>query len=199
MTKRRLACIGLGLVFLLTNGPRGCAQTRTTGTVLGTVKDPSGAVIPGAAVTLQNVGTGATFTASTNASGAYSFPAVSVGSYRVTVAKTGFKGFVHTAFTVDALENVRIDAVLEVGTVSQTVSVTAPPLMVNTVTADEGDTVTGTQVNDLPLDSRLWTQLVTLEPGISSPLVQTPGFGSEASITFSGNGVRADENNVMVD
>jgi hypothetical protein len=199
MTRRVFGCVALATVFVAGVGPWACAQSRSTGTVLGTVRDPSGAVIPGATVTLQNAGTGATLTVATNSSGDYFFPVVGVGSYKLTVTRSGFRSYVQSGFAVNALENVRLDAVLQVGTVSQQVSVTAQPAMVNTVTADEGDTVTGTQVNDLPLDSRLWTQLVTLEPGISSPLVQTPGFGSNASIPFSANGVRADENNVMVD
>lgn len=196
--KKAWLSLSLAFVVLIGFSPETRAQV-STGAVLGTVADPSGAVVPGASVALRNVGTGASLSANTGASGDYSFPVVPVGQYQLTVTKDGFKTYVRQRFSVSAFENVRIDPVLVVGQVSQEVSVTAAPPTVNTVTASEGHTVTGTQLSGLPLDSRLWTQLVNLEPGVSTSLIQTPGFGSNAGIGFSANGVRADENNVMVD
>src|SRR5690348_7942791 len=149
------------------------AQVRSTGTVVGVVKDESGAVIPAADVTLQNIDTGSPLRTHTNGSGDYSFPVVSAGRYTLTVSRAGFKTSTHAEFPVSAVENVRVDVVLTIGQVSQQVSVTAAPPAVDTVTASEGNTVTGTQANELPLDTRVFTQLVLLEPGVSSSLVQT--------------------------
>jgi hypothetical protein len=195
---RRCYVLVVVLTLVTISSPNSNAQVNT-GVVLGVVTDASGATVPGAAVMLRNVGTGASLSAETGATGNYSFPVVPVGEYELTVTRSGFKTYMHERFSVSAFENLRIDAVLVIGQVSQEVSVTAAPPTVDTVTASQGNTVTGTQLNGLPLDSRLWTQLVNLEPGVSSPLVQTPGFGSNAGISFSANGVRSDENNVMVD
>jgi outer membrane receptor protein involved in Fe transport len=88
---------------------------------------------------------------------------------------------------------------LAVGDTSEQVTVTDTPPTVNTVTASEGNTVTGRQLNELPLTNRLFTQLVLLEPGVAAPIDQTPGFGSNSAVEFNMNGVRSDENNLMID
>jgi hypothetical protein len=88
---------------------------------------------------------------------------------------------------------------LKVGAVSEQVTVTGAPPVVNTVTANEGNTITGQQVNSLPLTNRVFTQLMSLEPGVSMPVVVDPGFGSNSSVNFSVNGVRDDENNLLID
>jgi carboxypeptidase family protein len=198
MKAKSIGCTLFCLVSL-TWGHRAWAQVKSTGAVLGTVTDATGAVVPEATVTLKNPQTGAAMSAVTGSTGDYNFPVVPVGDYELTVGKSGFKTFLQGPFSVSSLENVRLNAVLTVGQVSEQVTVTAAPPAVNTVTASEGDTVTGTQVNDLPLDTRVFTQLVLLEPGVASSLIQTPGFGSNAAIGFSLNGVRGDENNLLVD
>jgi hypothetical protein len=197
--RRGLLTVSVAFFLSLTWTLLMTAQVRSTGSVLGTVTDATGAVVPGSSVTLRNVETGATISATTDATGDYNFPVVAVGNYELTVSKEGFKTVLQGPFPVSALQNVRVNVTLTVGQISEKVTVTAEPPAVDTVTASEGDTVTGTQVNELPLDTRVFTQLVLLEPGVSSSLVQTPGFGSNASIGFSMNGVRADENNLLVD
>jgi hypothetical protein len=175
------------------------AQVATSGSVLGVVTDPTGAVIVGASVTLKNVGTGATFHATTDDSGQYNFRSVPVGQYELTASKEGFKREVHSAFEVHAAEYVRVDARLTVGQITEAMTVTGVPPVVNTVTANEGNTVTGQQVNTLPLTNRVFTQLVMLEPGVTGGMDTSPGFGSNSSVSFSINGVRSDENNLLID
>src|SRR5947209_4259887 len=85
------------------------------------------------------------------------------------------------------------------GAITETLTVSDTPPAVNTTTANEGNTVTGQQVNNLPLTNRVFTQLVTLEPGVSAPFNVTPGFGSNSGVSFAVNGVRPDENNLLVD
>lgn len=190
----------LTLVTVMTLNGRVYSQVANTSTVLGTVTDSTGAVAAGATVTLHNVDDGNAYKARTNASGEYRFFSVAAGRYELTAEKSGFKKTVHSAFEVHAAEPARIDLLLKVGAVSEEITVTAENLpVVNTVTANEGNTVTREQVNNLPLTNRVFTQLATLEPGVSAPVVVDPGFGSNSSINFSVNGVRDDENNLLVD
>jgi hypothetical protein len=179
------------------------AQVKSTGTVLGTVTDSSGAVIPDVNVALKNTGTGITMAATTDAVGTYSFPVVPVGEYSLTVAKTGFKTSVLSGISVSALENVRLDVALTLGAVTEEVTVVATPPAVNTVTADEGNTVSGNQLHNLPLASRMFTQLIFLEPGVVGADPTSPsgggGFGSNSVANFNLNGVRSDANNLQID
>ncbi|HKT69770.1 MAG TPA: TonB-dependent receptor, partial [Terriglobales bacterium] len=175
------------------------AQVASTGGVLGTVTDPSGAVVPGATVTLTNIDTGITSSATTNETGNYTFPLVPVGRYDLAVEKPGFKKFLQSGFAINAAQNVRLNAALSVGTVTEAVTTTAEPPAVDTVTASQGNTVSGQQATTLPLTNRVFTQLVMLEPGVAAPLDQSPGFGSNSQVLFNMNGVRSDENNLTVD
>ena len=143
-------------------------QMKSTGAVLGRVTDPSGAVVPGAAVTLTNVGTGAVLRTQANTSGDYSFPVVPVSRYELAVEASGFKTMVLRAISVSAVENVRLDVTLEVGQVVERVTVEAAAPPVNSVTADVGDTVNSSQIKTLPISSRLFTQLIFLEAGVVS-------------------------------
>jgi hypothetical protein len=191
------ALLFLTLALLLTSGVY--AQVSDHGSVLGTVSDPSGAVVPRVSVTLTNVGTGNVFTSETDQDGQFNFQIVPVGQYDLTAAKQGFKKHVRSPFAVHAAEYVRSDVTLSVGAVSEEVTISEAPPVVNTVTANEGNTVTGQQVNSLPLTNRVFTQLVLLEPGVSQTVDETPGFGSNSSVGFSINGVRPDENNLLID
>jgi outer membrane receptor protein involved in Fe transport len=185
------------LILTLVSG-MAWAQT-STGSVQGTVTDQSGAVIPQAPVVLTNRDTGAIQESKTNASGAYSFPVVGVGDYTLSVTQPGFKTYKQSDFHVQAASPVTINVSLALGQPSEQVTVSETPPAINTVTASEGNTVTGKQLNELPLTNRQFTQLVLLEPGVSSPQNQTPGYGSNSSVSFSLNGVRSDENNLMID
>jgi Carboxypeptidase regulatory-like domain len=176
------------------------SQAVNTSTVLGTVTDATGAVAPETSIELRNVENGENYRAQSDGSGEFRFLSIPVGRYELIAEKTGFKKVVRPAFELHAAEPVRIDVVLKVGSVSEEVTVTAGnPPVVNTVTANEGNTITGEQVNDLPLTNRVFTQLMSLEPGVSMPVVVDPGFGSNSSVNFSVNGVRDDENNLLID
>jgi hypothetical protein len=189
----------LALLALFLVRPEAKAQSTNTGSVQGSVTDQSGASVPDASVTLNSAAIGATLTVTTDDSGSFKFPIVAAGRYTLRVSKSGFKTFVQSEFPVDAASPVRLRATLVLGQTSEEVTVSEAPVAINTVTASEGNTVTGKQLNELPLTNRLFTQLVLLEPGVSSSINQTPGFGSNSSIGFSLNGVRSDENNLMID
>lgn len=190
------------LVLLVALSFSARAQVANTGTVLGSVTDPSGAVAPNVTVTLSNTATGISYKAQTDQSGQYRFLTVPVGQYDVTAEKEGFVKTMHPGFAVHAAEPARVDLVLKVGSVTQEVTVTSDiPTAVNTETANEGNTITGQQVNTLPLTNRVFTQLMSLEPGVSQPVWNdvNPGFGSNSFVDFSVNGVRDDENNLLID
>ena len=182
--------------FLL---PAAWAQVTDAGTVRGTVADSSGAIVPGVSITLRDPESNLTYKTVTDESGEFRFLTVPAGPYELTAEKKGFTKVLHSAFAVHAAEPARVDVVLKVGAVSEQVTVTGAPPVVNTVTANEGNTVTGEQVNSLPLTNRVFTQLMSLEPGVSMPVVVDPGFGSNSSVNFSVNGVRDDENNLLID
>jgi len=197
--KTRRALAVTFLVFGILVAPSINAQIANTGSVQGTVSDPSGAMLVDARVTLVSQDTGAAQSAQTDAAGGFAFPIVPAGQYRLEVSNTGFKSFAQRDISVHAAEPVHLAVAMTVGQASESVVVTSAIPTIDTVTASEGNTVTGKQLNELPLTNRLFTQLVNLEPGVASALDQNPGFGSNSEVLFSVNGVRNDGNNPMID
>lgn len=194
-----LFCTVALLVFLAL-GESSTAQVGSTSTVLGTVTDSAGAVVPSVSVTLRNIENGQLYQTHTDDGGQFRFLTVPVGRYELTAEKNGFEKSVHAGFDVHAAEPARVDLALKVGSVSESVTVTGENIaVVNTVTANEGNTITGEQVNSLPLTNRVFTQFMGMEPGVSQPVDVSPGFGSNSSVDFSVNGVRDDENNLLID
>jgi hypothetical protein len=122
------------------------------GTITGTVRDATGAVVPGATVRVTNVATNVTLDTTSNLSGDYTVPGVPVGSYNVRVEKQGFRAFVLSGITVDAATSVRADATLEVGESRQTVEVAASAAQLQTQDATFATSIENTLVNDLPLE-----------------------------------------------
>jgi hypothetical protein len=123
----------------------------TFGSIVGTVKDQSGSVVPGATVTLVNVGSSATHTATTSASGNYEFPNLDAGTYQVTVAASGFKDQVFDHLVLQARDTQRIDASLTVGSAAQTVEVQAAGDVITTDESSLASTKTTHELVDLPV------------------------------------------------
>jgi hypothetical protein len=129
-----------------------CALAQSTfGSIVGTVKDQSGSVVPGASVTLVNVGSSATHTATSSASGNYEFLNLDAGTYRVTVSANGFKDEVFDHLVLQARDTQRIDASLAVGAASQTVEVQAAGDVITTDQSSLASTKTGHELVDLPV------------------------------------------------
>src|SRR5215471_9597006 len=136
------------LVFVLLAAISLSAQTFR-GTILGTVTDPSGAVIAGAKGTVKNTGTGLERASETSGDGSYSIPELPIGTYNVTVTQSGFQTFVATGVTVDVATERRVDASLKTGEVSTTVQVSADQLpIVETTTNTLGGVLTAEAVQD---------------------------------------------------
>src|SRR5580765_3828476 len=186
------------LVFLLLAAVSLSAQTFR-GTILGTVTDPSGAVIAAAKVTVKNTGTGLERTTETSADGSYSLPELPIGTYTVTVTQSGFQTFIATGVTVDVATERRVDASLKTGEVSTKVEVAGDLLpQVETTSAELGGTLTADTIENLPVNGRDYTKLVYLNPGVAgSPDQISDSPGSYG--TFSMNGSRGRSNNFLLD
>src|SRR5579864_3871408 len=186
------------LVFLLLAAVSLSAQTFR-GTILGTVTDPSGAVVSGAKVMVKNTGTGLERATETSGDGSYSLPELPIGTYNVTVTQAGFETFVATGVTVDVASERRVDASLKTGEVATKVEVSADQLpLVETTTNTLGGVLTAETVQDMPVNGRDYTKLIYLNPGVAgSPdqISDSPGSFGE----FSMNGARGRSNNYLLD
>jgi hypothetical protein len=158
----------------------------TNGTILGTVTDSAGAVISGAAVTAKSVETGQQQSTVSDSSGGYTLPNLQVGHYVLTVTRDGFKTTVLPSIELQVAQQAKIDAVLQVGAVSEQVEVTAEstPLL-NSVTSSVGQVIDTKTVADTPLNGRNFWQLTQLTPGVSfiqgGQLIPTGGTSIRAS------------------
>lgn len=186
------------LLFLSVSGSI-FGQALNFGNISGTVKDPSGAGVPQSKVHLIRTETNTAREFTTDAQGNYRVLDVAPGTYRIEFEHEGFSREVRDAVTVNAGQSLRIDANLKIGTVSDTVKVEETVAQVDTNTANVGSTVYGTQVRELALNTRSFTQLMTLQPGVASSQAQQPGFGSNTSVPFSFNGAGQSSNNWLVD
>ncbi|MGA9888914.1 MAG: carboxypeptidase-like regulatory domain-containing protein, partial [Candidatus Acidiferrales bacterium] len=136
------------------------------GSIVGTVTDPSGAAMPGATVTLSSTDIGFRRTAVTGADGSYNFVNLVPGTYSVEVDKQGFRKTVQTGIAVQVQAVVRIDAQIQVGTVEQTVQVSAAAQLMQTESSSLGHVIGAQTVDELPLNGRNVLNLVSLVPGV---------------------------------
>ena len=138
-----------------------------TATILGQVKDASGAVVAGAKVTARNTDTGQTRTAVTGDDGAYRLDALPVGNYEITAEKAGFKTEVQSGLTLTVAQQAVANFTIQVGEMSQTVAVTAEAPLVSTTTSSLGGLVDDQRIVDLPLNGRNYVDLTLLQPGVT--------------------------------
>src|ERR1035438_3204467 len=169
------------------------------GSILGTVSDTSGAVLPGATVKVKNAGTGLERTSQTTAEGNYTISELPIGTYSVTVSQAGFQTSVTSNVVVDVATERRVDIALKPGQVADTVEVTGEAIaQVDTTTDELGGTLTAQTIANIPVNGRDYTKLIYLNPGVAgSPdqISDSPGsFG-----TFSMNGSRGRSNNFLLD
>src|ERR1700691_2423204 len=137
------------------------------GSIAGTVKDPSGRVIPNAEVTLRESTTGISYQTRSDSKGLYTFPVLPVGHYELQVKAPGFSGYQRTDVVLDTNAALTLDASLQVGGVAQTVSVVDNTLHVETTSTQMGQVITGRQMTAVPLDGRSFTDLLSLQPGVA--------------------------------
>jgi hypothetical protein len=180
--------VALCMVF---SGTSLFAQT-TTGRILGTVTDQTGAAVTGATVTITDVQRGISRTATSDQSGAYAASNLEPGLYAVKIESRGFKAVLRESVQIEVASDVVIDAALQPGNVSDVITVSEEVPMINTTSATLGGTLSNKEINDLPLNGRNYENLLQLRPGI----VRYPGGGFS---TTSSNGLRAEDNVYMVD
>ncbi len=176
----------------------------TTGTILGTVTDPSGAVVPGVALTIRDARTGVVHTAVTNKQGNYRVPYLTDGTYTIRADHSGFQTAVVNNVDLVAAQTVRIDVHMKLGTVTQTAEVSAAALHLQTDTSVVASTVQSNVVRELPLNGRTFAQLATLVPGVAP--VGTSSIGTRrhrgsmgTAIAITANGFGASQNNYLYD
>jgi hypothetical protein len=174
------------------------AQTGSTGALAGTITDPSGAVIVGAAVTATSIGTGAERSTTTDANGAYKLSLLSPGNYRVKFSAPGFKTSEVSSITVNVTETATVNRALEIGAQTEQITVESAAVTIQTENATVGGLVSSKTVTDLPLNSRNYTQIIDLSPGVSVNVASAAAVGNGTQdINVNGNG--SNQNNYMMD
>ncbi len=186
------------LSFLLMAGASVYAQLPTA-TVLGTVKDSTGAVVQGAALTARNADTGQSRTTVSGADGSYRFSAMPVGTYEVRAENAGFKVDVRNGLTLAVSQEAVVNFTLEVGAVSQTVAVTAEAPLVNTTSGSLGGLVNEQKVAELPLNGRNYVDLTLLQTGVAQHVNRSQTTTLLVGMLFSANGATLRSNNFLLD
>ncbi len=168
-----------------------------TGTILGTVRDPTGSVVPGAKITLTNEGTGVSATTVSHGDGYYIFTPIRIGDYTVTAELRGFQTERRVHLHVDVQQQVVADFSLQPGQVTETVEVTAAPPILQTQSGSLGQVVGTKEINDLPLNGRNFTFLAQTAAGVTFAQSDNRGLGSSGN--FAANGMRPAQNNYLLD
>jgi hypothetical protein len=159
-----MSLLGLAGILLLVTLQ---AHAAISGSISGVVVDPSGAVVPGVTVVATSVSTNVQTTAVTDAKGFYSFPTLKVDTYNVTTSHAGFRDYAQSGVKIDANSALRIDIAMEVGSVTNTVSVKSDALQVETQSTQNGVVIEGTKITSVPLNGRSYIDLLKLQPGVS--------------------------------
>jgi len=189
-------CLALGLVCGMVVWTTPAYADNLYASIRGTVVDPSGAFVPDAKLTATNIATGLSYSATSSKDGLFAFLQLPIGDYSVKVEKSGFKTFTegHIHLDLDQIFNLR--ATMELGVVSDTVTVEANSAQVETTSMQLGATVTGSQIDQLPLNGRNWTQLMQLQPGVQGA---SDRFGTNTSGGgYSTNGAETQQNSFLI-
>jgi hypothetical protein len=192
---RRTAVHVIALIGLFGSARPVWAQ-RDTGSIVGTVRDSSGAVVPGATVTVAEVTMGLTFVTTTSASGDFVASPLRIGRYKVRVGISGFKTAEVGPFTLSVQERQEVNITLQVGGVGEEVIVRAEAPILETQTSELGQVIDNRRIENLPLNGRNFTQLALLAAGVGPA---EPGARNELAYGFSANGARSLQNNFLLD
>jgi hypothetical protein len=192
---RLLGLLCFGLLLLPT-----ASLGQEKATIVGSVIDPSGALMPAVKVDITNSGTGVTRSVETNAAGSYIAPELVPGTYEIKAEFKGFKTYSRTGIVLNVRDTVRVDIPMEVGEVTQSVTVSEAIVKVQTESGEVSDLISGSQVTQLSMNSRNFFALATLTTGVSSDM---PDFNipipvnSNSTVRF--NGLRNEHNIWMID
>lgn len=195
---KRLLDVLLPIAFLLLLPLAAHAQFDTA-TVVGTVRDNSGAVVPGATVTLTNLDTGISTTRLTDANGSYEFSTVRVGRYRVTAELQGFSTALADNIDVAVGARQRVELQLTPGSLTETVEVVGAATRLETDSSERGQVITADQAVQLPLNGREYSSLALLSPGVRLSALNTGSSQTVREGSFNINGLRSTFNNFLLD
>jgi hypothetical protein len=187
---RVLICV----VLLVLAVPPATHGQLVTAALRGTVTDPQGAAVAGAEVTITGTEAGFTRAVTAGSDGGYNFPDLPLGAYRLRVSHAGFKAAEQTGIVLHVADSVVINIKLEVGAVSEQVTVEATAIQVETTSGDLTGLVEGNQVLQMPLNGRNFMQLVTMVPGVATGegfSAQAKGLKGGSDISISGGAVNA--------
>jgi len=194
MSRKKLWIIGFAVLVLL---PALLAQTPTTGSLIGTVKDPTGAVVANAKLTLMST-SGEERTGTSAGDGGFRFPLLAPGTYTLTVDTPGFQQYRATGIVIRLTETTELTPSMAVAAATVSVDVTSETPLVQTASATTGRVIGEEQIRDLPLPTRNFQQLLTLSPGTVANLSNNTEMGrGDVNINVAGN--RSTSNNVIVD
>lgn len=198
MTHMLRKLLYVGLAALLPLGVVSQASAQSTGTLRGTVTDPSGAAIPNASVTATATNTGLSRTAATNESGIFVFPNLPIGAYSLKVAAKGFATQQRPGLTLITGQTIDLPVQMSVGTQNTQITVTSEAQQIQTTTSTVSQSVTQEQMRDLPLNGRNPLQLTTLTAGA---VITTAGTENtqQDNPGLSVNGLRATQNTYTLD
>lgn len=183
---------------ILLGAPLGRAQSAGTGAVAGTVTDSSGGAVANARVTLTSLATNQVRTATTGPNGDYRFSLLPPGNYRVDFVATGFKTANVASVSVTVTETATVNQTLQVGAVSQTVTVESNAQVLQTESATLGGTVSGARITALPMANGNYTEILSLSPGTSAGVDNATSVG-KGTQNISANGVDPGSNNFQMD
>ena len=197
---RFLICISIVLILL---GNPGLLRADVTGSVLGTVHDSSQAIVSGAHITITNAQTNLKQETLSGADGTYRFLALAAGIYKLTVSAPGFRPYAVTDLEVKVNDQLHVDVTLAVGTTTETVSVEANTVQVQTENTQLGDVIDSKKMLALPLNGRSFIDLLGLQAGVAPATAETiqqdrPVSGGLSAGNISVNGQRETANAFLV-
>ncbi len=200
-TLRKLA-LALACVFVVLHvASVNVAGQQITGSIRGTVLDPSGATVQAATVTAQQVETGLTRSAITDRQGAYVLIELPIGHYQLEVHAKGFQKYLQQGISLDVNETATVNVTLKVGSESQQVEINADAALVQSTVSSLGETVMEREILDLPLDGRNFSQLGLLQPGVVplTPGLLEAGGPARQNQGYAVDGQRPESNNFLID
>ena len=187
------------LVALLLGGVAPLRAQFDSASVLGTVRDATGAVVPNASVRLFDIAKGVSVERQSGSSGDYEFAQVTPGQYRIVATASGFQQTSTEAFTVNVTARQRVDLTLTLGSAAETVTVSGAPTLLETETSDRGQTIQGAEAVTLPLNGRAYADLSVLVPGVRRSLLGTVASNPPRDASYNVNGLTSQLNNFELD
>ena len=181
--------VAIGLMSTSWGSPPRLNAQVSTGAIIGTVRDASGAWVPGVSITVTSVETGTVRKAAVDSDGEYQVPSLVPGIYRIEASLKGFTTQIRTGVSVTVGATAKVDFVLAVGSMTETVEVSAEAPQVDAISASLGGLVGERAIRELPLNGRDWLQLATLQAGVVGGIGQQSAASSTNSRAARGNGV----------